>query len=603
MEEHVNPKLYRIRHSLAHVLAQAVQLKFPKAQLGFGPPTDQGFFYDFDFTDTTFTEADLKELEKMMKKIIAQSHGFEYFEFDYEGAVNFLNASHNEPYKLENLRNLRDRGVTKFTFYKSGNFLDVCEGPHVEKTSQLPADAFKLDRVAGAYWLGDEKNKMLTRIYALAFENREQLDDFIKRRKLAEEFDHKKLGKELEIYHYEDIIGKGLPLWMPNGTVIRDEIQKYAVEMEFRYGYKRVATPNIAKGDLYLRSQHLPAYRESMFPPKEIEEDEGKKNEYYLKPMNCPHQHLIYGARKRSYRELPLRLAEYGTCYRYEQSGEVSGLIRVRCMTMNDAHIYLRESQFSEEFDKLLTMYQEFYKTFGLSEYRFRLSIRGEENADKFKGDADMWSKGEKLLEEALIRAKLPYYVGVGEAAFYGPKIDIQFRNLMGREETVSTIQVDFLSPKNFELAYTDEQGQDQFPIIIHRAPLSTHERFVSYLIEYYGGAFPTWAAPIQIVAIPVMEACHDHARALVEELHSKMVRAEVDDSDNTLNKKIRTHSMRKIPMQLIIGQKEVDEGLVTIRRYGIQEQVTMPRDEFVLLLLKEIADRTMHRAAMGALI
>ncbi|RYZ58131.1 MAG: threonine--tRNA ligase [Proteobacteria bacterium] len=604
MEEVDNPKLYRIRHSLAHVLAQAVQLKFPKAQLGFGPPTDQGFFYDFDFSETEFQETDLKELEKMMKKIIAQSHAFEYSEYDYEGAVQYLRSQgRDEPYKFQNLTNLRDRGVTKFTFYKSGNFLDVCEGPHVEKSSQLPADAFKLDRVAGAYWLGDEKNKMLTRIYALAYETREQLDDFLKRRKLAEEYDHKKLGKELEIYHYEDIIGKGLPLWMPNGTVIRDEIQKYAVEMEFRYGYKRVSTPNIAKGDLYLKSQHLPAYRESMFPPMVVEEDEGKKTEYYLKPMNCPHHHLIYGARKRSYRELPVRLAEYGTCYRYEQSGEVSGLIRVRCMTMNDAHIYLRESQFAEEFDSLLKMYQEFYTTFGLSEYRFRLSVRGEENADKFKGDAEMWTKGEKLLEEALIRAKIPYYVGVGEAAFYGPKVDIQFRNLMGREETVSTIQVDFLGPKNFELAYTDENGQDQLPIVIHRAPLSTHERFISYLIEYYGGAFPTWAAPIQVVAIPVMESCQDHARALVEELHSKMVRAEVDDSDNTLNKKIRTHSMRKIPMQIILGQKELDENLVTIRRYGIQEQVTMPRDEFVTMLLSEISERKMMRAAMGSLI
>lgn len=604
MEEVDNPKLYRIRHSLAHVLAQAVQLKFPKAQLGFGPPTDQGFFYDFDFSETEFQETDLKELEKMMKKIIAQSHAFEYSEYDYEGAVQYLRSQgRDEPYKFQNLTNLRDRGVTKFTFYKSGNFLDVCEGPHVEKSSQLPADAFKLDRVAGAYWLGDEKNKMLTRIYALAYETREQLDDFLKRRKLAEEYDHKKLGKELEIYHYEDIIGKGLPLWMPNGTVIRDEIQKYAVEMEFRYGYKRVSTPNIAKGDLYLKSQHLPAYRESMFPPMVVEEDEGKKTEYYLKPMNCPHHHLIYGARKRSYRELPVRLAEYGTCYRYEQSGEVSGLIRVRCMTMNDAHIYLRESQFAEEFDSLLKMYQEFYTTFGLSEYRFRLSVRGEENADKFKGDAEMWTKGEKLLEEALIRAKIPYYVGVGEAAFYGPKVDIQFRNLMGREETVSTIQVDFLGPKNFELAYTDENGQDQLPIVIHRAPLSTHERFISYLIEYYGGAFPTWAAPIQVVAIPVMESCQDHARALVDELHSKMVRAEVDDSDNTLNKKIRTHSMRKIPMQIILGQKELDENLVTIRRYGIQEQVTMPRDEFVTMLLSEISERKMMRAAMGSLI
>ncbi|RZA16245.1 MAG: threonine--tRNA ligase [Proteobacteria bacterium] len=592
-----------MRHSLAHVLAQAVQLKFPKVQLGFGPPTDHGFFYDFDFSETTFTEADLKELEKMMKKIIAQSHKFEYFEFDYAGAVEFLSKSRTEPYKLENLKNLHDRGVTKFTFYKSGEFLDVCEGPHVDKTSQLPADAFKLDRVAGAYWLGDEKNKMLTRIYALAYETREQLDDFLKRRKLAEEYDHKKLGKELEIYHYEDIIGKGLPLWLPNGTVIRDEIQKYAVEMEFRYGYKRVATPHIAKADLYLKSQHLPAYKESMFPPIEIQEDEGKVTQYYLKPMNCPHHHLIYGSKKRSYRELPLRLAEYGTCYRYEQSGEISGLIRVRCMTMNDAHIYVRESQLVDEIDSVVSMYKEFYQTFGLKEYRFRLSVAGDENADKFKGDSAMWAKGTALLEDALKRAGLDYYVGVGEAAFYGPKIDIQFKNLMGREETVSTIQVDLLSPKNFELAYTDETGQDQLPIIIHRSPLSTHERFISFLIEYYGGAFPTWAAPVQVVSIPVNEAVMPYARELQAEFHANMIRAELDDSDNTLNKKIRTHSMRKIPMQIILGQKEMDEGVVTIRRYGIQEQQTLPRGEFMAMLLAEIKGRVMHRAAMGSML
>ena len=603
MEEQDNPKLYRIRHSLAHVLAQAVQLKFPKVQLGFGPPTDHGFFYDFDFTDTSFVEADLKELEKMMKKIIAQSHAFEYFEFDYQGAVDFLSKDRAEPYKLENLKNLHGRGVTKFTFYKSGAFLDVCEGPHVDKTSQLPPDAFKLDRVAGAYWLGDEKNKMLTRIYALAYETREQLDDFLKRRKLAEEYDHKKLGKELEIYHYEDIVGKGLPLWLPNGTVIRDEIQKFAVEMEFRYGYKRVVTPNIAKAELYLKSQHLPAYKESMFPPIEIQEDEGRKTQYYLRPMNCPHHHLIYGSKKRSYRELPLRLAEYGTCFRYEQSGEISGLIRVRCMTMNDAHIYVRESQLVDEIDSILKMYKEFYKTFGLSEYRFRLSVAGEENAEKFKGDSEMWNKGTKLLEDALMRAQVDFYVGVGEAAFYGPKIDIQFKNLMGREETVSTIQVDLLSPKNFELAYTDEQGQDQLPIIIHRAPLSTHERFISFLIEYYGGAFPSWMAPVQIVTIPVNEAVMPYARQFQEDLHAQSVRIELDDSDNTLNKKIRTHSMRKIPMQIIIGQKEMDEGLVTVRRYGIQEQQTMPREEFMTMLHEEIKSRTMHRAAMGAML
>ncbi|MDQ3233051.1 MAG: threonine--tRNA ligase, partial [Pseudobdellovibrionaceae bacterium] len=487
--------------------------------------------------------------------------------------------------------------------YRTGPFLDVCEGPHVEKTSQLPPDAFKLDRIAGAYWLGDEKRKMLTRIYALAFENKAQLDDFLKRRKLAEEFDHKKLGKELDIYHYEDIVGKGLPLWMPNGTVIRDEIQRYAMDMEFRFGYSRVATPHITKGDLYVRSQHLESYKDSMFPPMVIE-DEGQKTEYYLKPMNCPHHHLIYAARKRSYRELPLRLAEYGTCYRYEQSGEVSGLIRVRCMTMNDAHIYLRENQFEEEFGKLLQMYREFYTTFGLTNnFRSRLSIRSTENRSKYKGPDAMWEKAEKMLEKALIDAGMEYYRGEGEAAFYGPKIDFQFKNLMGREETVSTIQVDFLSPANFGLAYTDEHGQDQMPIILHRAPLSTHERFISFLLEYYGGAFPTWCAPVQVVVVPVNEDCHAYGRALVEELHSKMVRAEIDESDNSFNKKIRTHTMRKVPVQLIIGLKEVEQKQVTVRRYGIQEQKTEGRDEFIEQLLQEIKGRVMLREPMGSLL
>lgn len=603
MEVQDNPRLYRFRHSLAHVLAQVVQQKYPQVQLGFGPPTEHGFYYDFDFGAQTLTEADLKELEKGMKKIIGGAQVFEYFEFDFEGALEFLNKHKPEPYKLENLQNLRDRGVSKFSFYKNGNFLDVCEGPHVEKTNQLPPDAFKLDRIAGAYWLGDEKRKMLTRIYALAFETKEQLEDFLKRRKLAEEFDHKKLGKELDIYHYEDIVGKGLPLWLPNGTVIRDEIQRYAMDMEFRYGYKRVATPHITKGDLYVRSQHLESYKESMFPPMVIE-DEGHRTEYYLKPMNCPHHHLIYAARKHSYRDLPLRLAEYGTCYRYEQSGEVSGLIRVRCMTMNDAHIYLRESQFEAEFATMLEMYQEFYKTFGLTHnFKARLSISGEENPGKFKGSAEMWKKAEALLEKALIDAGIDYYRGEGEAAFYGPKIDFQFRNLMGREETVSTIQVDYLSPKNFDLVYTDENGQEQQPIILHRAPLSTHERFISFLLEYYGGAFPTWCAPVQVVIVPVNEECHAYGEALAKELHAKMIRAEMDTSDNSFNKKIRNHTIRKVPVQLIIGLKEVEQQQLTVRRYGIQEQETLGRDEFIAALLLEIKNRVMLRQPMGALI
>ena len=350
-------KIYRIRHSMAHVLAQAVQTKYPTVKLGFGPPVEHGFYYDFDFGGAAFHETDLKELEKLMRKVIGQAQPFSRVDCNHEEALTKIRTHREEPFKIENLENLHARGEQKFSFYTNGNFLDLCEGPHVENTKDLQSAAFKLDRVAGAYWLGDEKRPMLTRIYALCFEKSQELEDFLKRRKMAEEFDHKKLGKELDLFEFDDLVGKGLPLWLPNGAAIRNEIQKFAEEMEFQYGYKRVATPNIAKGDLYLKSQHLPAYEESMFPPMIVKDAEGnEESRFYLKPMNCPHHHLIYSSRMRSYRDLPLRLAEYGTCYRYEQSGELSGLIRVRCMTMNDAHIYLKLDQFEDEFRNLIKM-------------------------------------------------------------------------------------------------------------------------------------------------------------------------------------------------------------------------------------------------------
>jgi len=602
MEVADNPVLYKLRHSLAHVLAQAVKQKYPSAKLGFGPPTDTGFFYDFDFGSDVLSESDLKDIEKSMKKIIRQKQSFERSDCKIADAVEKLSAV-NEPYKVENAKSLADRGVESFSFYENGSFVDLCEGPHVGNTGDLADAAFKLDRIAGAYWLGNENNKMLTRIYALAFEKREELDDFLKRRQLAQKFDHKKLGKELDIYTQNDLVGKGLILWMPNGTIIRDEIEKYACETEFKYGYKRVATPHIAKADLYKRSQHLPAYKESMFPPMVIEEDGAEPTEYYLKPMNCPHHHLIFDARVRSYRELPIRLAEYGVNYRYEQSGELSGLIRVRCMTLNDAHIYLTHDQFKEEFRSLIKLYQEFYDTFKLTEYTFRLSIRGEENKDKFKGDDAMWTRGETLLAEVLDELGIKYYVGEGEGAFYGPKVDIQFKNLMGREETVSTIQVDYLSPVNFDLKYIDEHGAEQTPLILHRSPLSTHERFISFLMEYYGGAFPTWCAPVQVTMIPVNENCHEFANELKDRLRKDMIRVEIDTSANSFNKKIRTNTVRKIPNILIIGDREVAEKQVTIRRYGIEDQETLAVDDFVANLKSEISERKMLRKPMASIL
>lgn len=598
-------RLYKLRHSLAHVLAQAVQKKFPGVKLGFGPPVDHGFYYDFDFGGTPITEDAFKEIEKEMRKIIAEKQQFEFAEtLNKEEALAFIGQHMpGQGYKEENVRNLSSRGETRFTFYTNGPFTDLCEGPHVPHTGELPLDGFKLDTVAGAYWLGSEKNPMLTRIYALAFETKKELNEFIERRKAAEQFDHKKLGKELDIFHVSETVGKGLILWLPNGTVIRDEIEKYAKEVEFRYGYVRVNTPHITKKELYLQSQHLPAYEDSMYPPMKLVDEGETQEEYYLKPMNCPHHHQVFMARPHSYRDLPLRIAEYGTCYRFEKSGEVSGLIRVRCLTMNDAHIYLRADQFEEEFRRLIKMYQELYATFGLKDFKMRLSVRGTENREKFKGPEEMWDAAEAMLEKSLRDMGIEFFVGEGEAAFYGPKIDIQFRNLMGREETVSTIQVDFLAAKNFDLKYTDENSQEQPVVVIHRAPLSTHERFISYLIEYYGGAFPTWCAPVQVALIPVADEYNDYAQNLADRMRNEFMRVVVDNSNNSFSKKIRTNTVKKIPMMLIIGKNEVEAGTVTLRRYGVEEQKTLSADEFMTIIREEIRSRAMLREPMGALI
>ena len=588
---------------MAHVLAQAVQEIYPAVKLGFGPPIDTGFYYDFDFSDEQFSESSFKEIEKRMKKIIGRKQEFVYSETDADGAVAILEERGEGDYKIENVRNLQERGVSKFSFYENGAFKDLCEGPHVEDTSKLPAKAFKLDRVAGAYWLGSEKNKQLIRIYALCYETPEELKDFLERRRMAEQFDHKKLGKELDLYHIDEMVGKGLPLWLPNGTIIRDEIEKYANEMEFRYGYKRVSTPHIAKEELYLTSGHLPHYADSMFPPMEVKDsdDDECTEKFYLKAMNCPHHHLIFNSRPHSYRDLPLRFAEYGTCYRYEQSGELSGLLRVRCMTMNDAHMYLALEQFEEEFRKTMEMYMEFYETFKLNQYSVRLSVR--DGSDKFVGDPELWEKAEAMLAKVMDELELPYYIGEGEAAFYGPKIDIQFKNLMGREETVSTIQVDFQSGEKFDLKYTAEDGSDQIPVIMHRAPLSTHERFISFLIEYYGGAFPTWCAPVQVCMLPVQDSCMEYTQGLADELTGDFFRIEVDNSNNTFNKKIRTNTKRKIPMLLIIGEQEVADQTVTVRRYGSRDQETISRTAFIEMLNHEVKQRKMLREPMGSII
>ena len=582
----MDDNLYRLRHSLAHVLAQAVKKLYPQAQLGFGPPIADGFYYDFDLGEASLSAAQLKKIERQMKKIIAQNQAFTRFDSDYTQALARLE---HEPYKREQVTALQEKGVTVFSFYTNERFLDLCEGPHVSKTGELPVDAFKLDRIAGAYWLGDEKRRMLTRIYGLAFTTAAELQDFLARRTRAEQYDHKKLGRELEIFTFDPQVGRGLPLWLPHGTVIRDALEDYAKEVEFRHGYQRVTTPHIAKDELYLRSQHLPAYRASMFPP--LRTAEGDET-FFLKPMNCPHHHLIFAFRKRSYRELPVRLAEFGTCYRYEQSGELSGLLRVRCLTIHDAHIYLRLSQLKDEFTHIIAMHREFYRTLHLEKFRVRLSTADNSKTDKYLGGQEMWTRAQQLLREACRDCQLDYFEGPGEAAFYGPKVDFQFKNLMGREETFSTIQLDFLSPLNFKLVFSNEQDAEETPLIIHRAPLSSHERLISHLLEHFGGALPLWCAPVQVMIIPVAASFQDYAQTLQRRLHTAMLRAELDSSSNSFAKKIKMAALRKIPVQLIVGANEVNRHQVTIRRHGVPEQQTVPQDEAVQLLLREDKER-----------
>ncbi|HNT88053.1 MAG TPA: threonine--tRNA ligase, partial [Candidatus Hydrogenedentes bacterium] len=477
--------LYRLRHSLAHIMAQAVLEVRPDAKLAFGPPVENGFYYDFDFGETPIGEADLEDIENRMRRIIKQKQPFAREVKSLETAEREL-RDRGELYKVEYARELVETGKAEnghLSFYRNGGFEDMCEGPHLEHTGEAPKGCFKLDRISGSYWRGDESRPMLTRIYGLAFASKEELDDFLARRKLAMERDHRKLGEELDLFFLDREVGVGLPLWMPHGAVIRDELEQWAREEEFRAGFQRVATPCITRGDLYHRSGHLPYYAESMYPPMTLDEHD----EYYLRPMNCPHHHKIYDARKRSYRELPLRLAEYGDVFRYEKHGSLAGLLRVRAMCMNDAHIYCTYEQVEQEFVSVLEMYHRYYQHLRLGNFRVRLSLHDGDKG-KFVANEDLWIKSEDMVRAVLRNLGIGFEEEVGEAAFYGPKVDIQMKNLLGREETVSTCQLDFMMAERFDLTYVDRDGSEKRPYIIHRAPLSTHERMISYLIEFYGG-------------------------------------------------------------------------------------------------------------------
>ena len=601
--EHADSDLYRIRHSLAHVMAQAVLEMRPGSTLGFGPPIADGFYYDFLLSEP-LNEEDFPEIERRMRKILKQGQRFYREELGAEEALARIDGM-GEPYKREYAQELLSReDLDGLSFYRNGPFLDMCEGPHVDTTRDIPRDAFRLRSVAGAYWRGDSDNVMMTRLYAWAFGNREELEAHVAAFELAQERDHKKLGRELDIFHLDELVGRGLPLWLPNGAVLREELEKLAKELEFRAGYERVATPHLARADLYRKSGHLPYYEDDMFPLMELREagEDGAavKEAYVLRPMNCPHHHSIFAARPRSYRELPLRLAEYGHVYRFEESGAVSGLLRVRGMCMNDAHIYCTEEQIRSEFKGVMQMYAEAYATFGLSDYRVRLSRwdpGDNKRREKYVDDPEAWEYCEGVVAEVLDDMGVDYVDGPGEAAFYGPKIDILCRTVTGREEQLGTVQLDFAQPGRLGLVYVGADGAEHTPYCIHRAPLSTHERMAAFLIEHFGGAFPTWLAPVQVRVITVSDQFDEYGHAIVDRLRRRFVRAEIATRSDTVSKKIREGTTRKIPNLLIVGEREQADGTVTLRRYGVRRQQTMPLDEFEAWIDEQVASRALPDA------
>ena len=593
--------LYRLRHSLAHVLAQAVLEMRPGSTLGFGPPIKDGFYYDFILSEP-ITDEDFPKLEQAMRRIIKKGQRFYREALSKDDALKQLSEM-NEPYKREYALELLDRDDTaELSFYRNGPFLDMCEGPHVDTTRDIPRDGFKLRSVAGAYWRGDSDNVMMTRIYAWAFDDKATLDLHVNAYEQALLRDHKKLGRELRIYAIDNDIGRGLPLWLPNGTVIRDELEKLAKELEFKANYQRVSTPHIARRDLFYQTGHLPYYADGMYPPMELTEEgedgERVKEAYVLKPMNCPHHHKIFSSEPRSYRDLPLRLAEYGQVYRFEESGAVGGLVRVRGMSMNDAHIYCTEDQIKSEFRNVMALHDEAYAILGLDDYYIRLSRWDSEDPkgkEKYVDDPPSWETCERLIAELLNEMEVEYVEGPGEAAFYGPKIDMQFRTVTGRDESVSTVQLDFAVPPRLGLHYVGSDGEDHVPYCIHRAPFSTHERFVAFLIEHFAGAFPTWLAPVQVRVLTVSNQFTEYGQQIVDRLRSRFIRAELGSDSDTVSKKIREGTTQKIPNLVVVGEREAQNSTVTLRRYGIDKQETLSVDALENALIDAIARRSLE--------
>ncbi|HDD3701106.1 TPA: threonine--tRNA ligase [Staphylococcus aureus] len=567
-----------LRHSTAHLMAHAIKRLYGNVKFGVGPVIEGGFYYDFDI-DQNISSDDFEQIEKTMKQIVNENMKIERKVVSRDEAKELFS---NDEYKLELIDAIpEDENVT---LYSQGDFTDLCRGVHVPSTAKIKE--FKLLSTAGAYWRGDSNNKMLQRIYGTAFFDKKELKAHLQMLEERKERDHRKIGKELELFTNSQLVGAGLPLWLPNGATIRREIERYIVDKEVSMGYDHVYTPVLANVDLYKTSGHWDHYQEDMFPPMQLDEIESM----VLRPMNCPHHMMIYANKPHSYRELPIRIAELGTMHRYEASGAVSGLQRVRGMTLNDSHIFVRPDQIKEEFKRVVNMIIDVYKDFGFEDYSFRLSYRDPEDKEKYFDDDDMWNKAENMLKEAADELGLSYEEAIGEAAFYGPKLDVQVKTAMGKEETLSTAQLDFLLPERFDLTYIGQDGEHHRPVVIHRGVVSTMERFVAFLTEETKGAFPTWLAPKQVQIIPVNVDLHyDYARQLQDELKSQGVRVSIDDRNEKMGYKIREAQMQKIPYQIVVGDKEVENNQVNVRQYGSQDQETVEKDEFIWNLVDEI--------------
>ena len=572
-------------HSTAHLMAQAVKRLFPKTKVTIGPYLDNRFYYDFD-VETPFTEEDLLSIENEMIAIASENLMISHQVISRKEAVNLF-QSMDEPYKVEIIEAIDESETLKI--YTQGDFTDLCRGPHIANTNQI--QHFKLLSSSAAYWRGDENNQTLQRVYGTSFADKKDLNAYLNMLEEQKKRDHRKIGKEMDLFFYDDEVGPGLPLWTPKGSVIIEELESLAKEKESLAGYDRVRTPHLTKGDLYEKSGHLDHYVSSMYPAMDVD-----GMNYYIKPMNCPHHHKIFASTPKSYRDLPLRLAEYGTCYRYEKSGELFGLMRVRSMQMNDGHIYCTEEQFKDEFLAVCNMYLEYFKIFGIEKYQMRLSLHDpKELGNKFIDNAELWIKTENDVRNALQDAKLNFVESVGDAAFYGPKIDVQVWSAIGREFTLATNQVDFAVPERFALHYTDMNGEAKTPLCIHRAPLGTHERFIGFLIEHFGGNFPLWLAPQQVAVLPVSDKYNDYAESIIKELKDNKIRVKSDLRSEKIGSKIRDAELEKINIMLIIGEKEAENQSVTVRRRFIKEQQTISVKTFIKDVKDEIKERRVN--------